>query len=269
MKQRLIIFVILGVFILAVDTIFNNESENRITIFESEINSLISTWVEQVGREPTINEVEGIIKQLIDEEILYREAVRLGLDKNDIIIKRRLAQKIGFLRQEAETVLPTQDEVKEFYLKNIKRYLVRERLTFSHIYFSENDQSYEKAKSALKLIEAGESVANFGEPFLLGKNFSSKTIPEIERSFGLSFAEELQKVEIKSWTGPVTSEYGSHLVYLNSATESYTPSLDEVKNIVINDIILQKQNNAVKDYLTELRSEYEIEILADLNEISK
>ena len=149
------------------------------------------------------------------------------------------------------------------------RYIVRERLTFSHIYFSENDQSYEKAKSALKLIEAGESVANFGEPFLLGKNFSSKTIPEIERSFGLSFAEELQKVEIKSWTGPVTSEYGSHLVYLNSATESYTPSLDEVKNIVINDIILQKQNNAVKDYLTELRSEYEIEILADLNEISK
>ena len=120
MKQRLIIFVILGVLILAVDTIFNNESENRITIFESEINSLISTWVEQVGREPTINEVEGIIKQLIDEEILYREAVRLGLDKNDIIIKRRLAQKIGFLRQEAETVLPTQDEVKEFYLKNIK-----------------------------------------------------------------------------------------------------------------------------------------------------
>ena len=145
MKQRLIIFVILGVLILAVDTIFNNESENRITIFESEINSLISTWVEQVGREPTINEVEGIIKQLIDEEILYREAVRLGLDKNDIIIKRRLAQKIGFLRQEAETVLPTQDEVKEFYLKNIKRYLVRERLTFSHIYFSENDQSYQKA----------------------------------------------------------------------------------------------------------------------------
>ena len=269
MKQRLIIFVILGVLILAVDTIFNNESENRITIFESEINSLISTWVEQVGREPTINEVEGIIKQLIDEEILYREAVRLGLDKNDIIIKRRLAQKIGFLRQEAETALPTEDEVKEFYLKNIKRYLVRERLTFSHIYFSENDQSYEKAKSALKLIEAGESVANFGEPFLPGKNFSSKTIPEIERSFGLSFAEELQKVEIKSWTGPVTSEYGSHLVYLNSATESYTPSLDEVKNIVINDIILQKQNNAVKDYLTELRSEYEIEILADLNEISK
>ena len=118
MKQRLIIFVILGVLILAVDTIFNNESENRITIFESEINSLISTWVEQVGREPTINEVEGIIKQLIDEEILYREAVRLGLDKNDIIIKRRLAQKIGFLRQEAETVLPTEDEVKEFYLKN-------------------------------------------------------------------------------------------------------------------------------------------------------
>ena len=102
MKQRLFIFLLLGILILTVDIIFNDENENKITIFESEINSLIGTWVEQVGRDPTVQEVEGIIKQLIDEEILYREAVKLGLDKNDIIIKRRLAQKIGFLRQESD-----------------------------------------------------------------------------------------------------------------------------------------------------------------------
>ena len=102
MKQRLFIFLILGIIILSADLMFNDESEDKITIFESEINSLIGTWVDQVGREPTIQEIDGIIKQLLDEEILYREALKLGLDKNDIIIKRRLAQKIGFLRQEAE-----------------------------------------------------------------------------------------------------------------------------------------------------------------------
>ncbi len=96
MKQRLFIFLILGIIILSADLMFNDESEDKITIFESEINSLIGTWVDQVGREPTIQEIDGIIKQLLDEEILYREALKLGLDKNDIIIKRRLAQKINW-----------------------------------------------------------------------------------------------------------------------------------------------------------------------------
>ena len=100
------------------------------------------------------------------------------------------------------------------------------------------------------------------------ENFSSKTISEVERSFGQSFAEDIQSVDIKSWSGPIISEYGSHLVYVNSASEAFTPELEDVKNLVINDIVLERQNNAVKEYLKELRSAYQIEILADLNEIS-
>ena len=123
MKQRLFIFFILGILILTADLVFNDENEDKITIFESEINSLIGTWVNQVGREPTIQEVDGIIKQLLDEEILYREAIKLGLDKNDIIIKRRLAQKIGFLRQEADSVLPSEQEVSDFYNQNLVFFL--------------------------------------------------------------------------------------------------------------------------------------------------
>ena len=156
MKQRLIIFVILGVLILAVDTIFNNESENRITIFESEINSLISTWVEQVGRAPTINEVEGIIKQLIDEEILYREALRLGLDQNDRIIKRRLAQKISFLKQETDREEPNSKKLTEFFSKNRDRYYVPATFSFTHYYFSKSSEAKIKAKVGLsEIVELG------------------------------------------------------------------------------------------------------------------
>ena len=138
MAKRLFIFLLFGILILIADLTFNEESDNKITIFESEINSLIGTWVNQVGREPTLQEVDGIIKQLLDEEILYREAIKLGLDKNDIIIKRRLAQKIGFLRQEADSSLPSEEEVSNFYNKNIDKYFVGKRITFSHIYFSAN-----------------------------------------------------------------------------------------------------------------------------------
>ena len=266
MKQRLFIFLILGILILSADLIFNNESEDKITIFESEINSLIGTWVDQVGREPTIQEVDGIIKQLLDEEILYREAIKLGLDKNDIIIKRRLAQKIGFLRQEADSSLPSEKEINDFYNQNTKKYFVDKRITFSHIYFSESKDQEAKAARALNLIKSGAAETDFGEPFLLGKNFSSKSISEIERSFGKEFSEVIQSIVPQEWSGPLNSEYGSHLIFVNSISESFTPALEEIKNIVVSDVILEKQNNSVKEYLKELRSKYQIEILADLNE---
>ena len=269
MKQRLIIFFILGIIILIVDLLFNEESDNKITIFESEINSLIGTWVTQVGREPTLQEVDGIIKQLLDEEILYREAIRLGLDKNDIIIKRRLAQKIGFLRQEQETTKPTEKEIESFYDDNRNKYYVEKRITFSHIYFSTAIDSEIKATEAFNSINTGKSESNFGEPFLLGKNFSSKTISEIERSFGKNFADQIQNVNPKEWSSPLLSEYGHHLIYINSVFDPFTPSLKDIKDIVINDLVIDRQSNSVKEYLKELRKKYQIEILADLNEISR
>ena len=92
---------------------------------------------------------------------------------------------------------------------------------------------------------------------------------EIERSFGKTFSQDIQNLTIKEWSGPLKSEYGSHLVFINSIAESFTPNLEEIKNIVINDVVLEKQNNSVKNYLKELRNKYQIEILADLNETAK
>ena len=115
MKQKLLIFFSIGLMIFAIDIVFNEDSSNKVTIYESELDSLINTWVTQVGREPTNEEIDGIIKQLIDEEILYREALKLGLDKNDIIIKRRLAQKISFLKQESISRNPSEDAIRDYY----------------------------------------------------------------------------------------------------------------------------------------------------------
>ena len=113
-----------------IDIVFNEDSPNKITIYESELDSLINTWITQVGREPTNEETDGIIKQLIDEEILYREALKLGLDKNDIIIKRRLAQKISFLKQESISSNPSEEEIKEYYSNHTDDYFVESTYTF-------------------------------------------------------------------------------------------------------------------------------------------
>ena len=120
----------------------------------------------------------------------------------------------------------------------------------------------------MSLIRSGSNATDFGEPFLLGKNFSAKSIPEIERSFGNEFSEEIQNINPQTWSGPLNSVYGSHLVYVNSIANSFTPTLEDIKNVVINDVVLEKQNNSTKKYLKELRNKYQIEILADLNEVS-
>ena len=101
MTKRLLSFLCIGLVILLLDSWLETSTRDKtITLYDDEIDSLIETWTAQVGRPPNDQDIKGIINQLVEEEILYREALKLGLDKDDIIIKRRLAQKIGFLKQE-------------------------------------------------------------------------------------------------------------------------------------------------------------------------
>ena len=265
MKQKLLIFFSIGLFIFVIDIVFNEDSPNKITIYESELDSLINTWITQVGREPTNEEIDGIIKQLIDEEMLYREALKLGLDKNDIIIKRRLAQKISFLKQESISSNPSEEEIKEYYGNHTDDYFVESTYTFSHIYFSEDNQAQSRSIKALQSIQQGEEPSLFGDPFLLGKNFSIKTSKELKRSFGDQFSDSIKDLDIKKWDGPISSEYGEHLIFLNSYTDSFLPELSQVRSIVVSDILAREQSQSTAKYLEKLREEYEIEILSDLN----
>ena len=124
--------------------------DKNIFVSDQEILSLISAWKSQVGRDPTDDELARIINNLIDEEILYREALVLGLDQEDTIIKRRLAQKISFLKEESIPEIPTPKELNEYYKNNKEKYYIESSYTFTHYYFSENDNSLERSLQALK-----------------------------------------------------------------------------------------------------------------------
>ncbi len=262
MKQRLFIFLLLGILILTVDIIFNDENENKITIFESEINSLIGTWVEQVGRDPTVQEVEGIIKQLIDEEILYREALLLGLDQEDTIIKRRLAQKISFLKEESIPEIPTTEELKKYYENNKEKYYIEPSFTFTHYYFSENNNSLERSQQAIKALQDNYKVKS--DPFYLGKTFANEPLRNINTNFGKTFSKELIEADLNQWNGPFESTYGHHIVYINSVNQGYIPEIEEVLRQVEVDFLQIKREQAVKGFLNNIRSEYTIFINPDL-----
>ena len=172
-----------------VDTAMSADEDKNIFISDQEILSLISAWKSQVGRDPTDDELARIINNLIDEEILYREALLLGLDQEDTIIKRRLAQKISFLKEESIPEIPTTEELKKYYENNKEKYYIEPSFTFTHYYFSENNNSLERSQQAIKALQDNYKVKS--DPFYLGKTFANEPLRNINTNFGKTFSKEL------------------------------------------------------------------------------
>ena len=238
------------------------DEDKNIFVSDQEILSLISAWKSQVGRDPTDDELARIINNLIDEEILYREALLLGLDKEDTIIKRRLAQKISFLKEESIPEIPTTEELKKYYENNKEKYYIEPSFTFTHYYFSENNNSLERSQQALKALQNNSKVKS--DPFYLGKTFANEPLRNINTNFGDSFSKKLITADHAVWNGPFESTYGHHIVYINSVNPGYIPEIEEVLRQVEVDFLQIKREQAVKGFLNNIRSEYTIFINPDL-----
>ena len=262
MKYKVLIFFIIGICLYLVDTAMSADEDKNIFVSDQEILSLISAWKSQVGRDPTDDELARIINNLIDEEILYREALLLGLDQEDTIIKRRLAQKISFLKEESIPEIPTAEELNEYYKNNKEKYYIEPSFTFTHYYFSENNNSLERSQQALKALQDNNKVKS--DPFYLGKTFANEPLRNINTNFGESFSKELITADLAVWNGPFESTYGHHIVYINSVNPGYIPEIEEVLRQVEVDFLQIKREQAVKGFLNNIRSEYTIFINPDL-----
>jgi len=238
------------------------DEDKNIFVSDQEILSLISAWKSQVGRDPTDDELVRIINNLIDEEILYREALLLGLDQEDTIIKRRLAQKISFLKEESIPEIPTTEELKKYYENNKEKYYIEPSFTFTHYYFSENNNSLERSQQAIKALQDNYKVKS--DPFYLGKTFANEPLRSINTNFGKTFSKELIEADLNQWNGPFESTYGHHIVYINSVNPGYIPEIEEVLRQVEVDFLQIKREQAVKEFLNNIRSEYTIFINPDL-----
>lgn len=260
MRNKILIFFIIGLIIYVIDIGFNSDNNlNEIYISDSELTNLLLTWKSQVGREPTAIEATNIINNLVEEEILYREALKLGLDNEDRIIKRRLAQKITFLKQETLLKQPSDEVLRSFYNLNKNKYFVQPLYSFTHLYFSKGPDSKKRADKALKELIQNKTPNN-SDPFLLGKEFYKNSTDEIIRNFGKSFENVFNKLILDQWSGPYESSYGHHLIFLNSRKDGFNPDWIEIKNQVLNDYFLQSKEEAIKKYLEEIKSEYKVVI---------
>ena len=266
-KEPLFHFLIIGALIFVVFSMVNqNEptvSGNMIIVTNAEIERLSGNWSKRWNRPPTETELKGLVDSYIKEEVYYREALALGLDKNDTILRRRLMQKMEFLTNDlAELSTPDKSELKKYLLDNKEKYQLPARVSFSHIYFSldkRGAKAFEDAKNAMPQLN-DLSTPEKGDSFMLPYNFVQKTPFEVERLFGAGFAEQLFTLNTNAWQGPIASGYGFHLVRISEKTDPRMPELFSVIDKVRTDLMFELRQKMNKKIYEKFKERYEIVI---------
>jgi len=195
-KEPLLHFLIIGAVIFVVFSIANKDeaavSGNKIVVSTPEIERLSDNWSKKWNRPPTETELKGLVESYIKEEVYYREALALGLDQNDTILRRRLMQKMEFLSNDlAELNQPDEAALNKYFLENQEKYKLPARVSFTHIYFSLDKRGakvVEDAKSVLIGLNALRAP-ELGDTFMMQYDFVQETPFEVERLFGKGFTE--------------------------------------------------------------------------------
>lgn len=266
-KEPLLHFLVIGVVIFAVFSIANKEEAavggNKIVVSSAETERLSDAWSKRMNRPPTEIELQGLIEAFIKEEVYYREALALGLDQDDTIIRRRLMQKMEFLSNDlAELDQPDESALNKYFLENQEKYRLPAQISFTHIYFS-IDKRGARALEDSKLVLAELDVSRAperGDSFMMEYDFVKETPSEVARSFGSGFAEQLFTLETNTWQGPVASGYGFHLVRISEKIDARMPELASVIDKVRTDFMFEQRQKINKEIYEKFKARYEIVI---------
>ena len=274
LREPLLIFLVLGALLFGFHTLVNDQptvpdTAGRIQVTAADIDRLRAGWQRQMGRPPQPQEVQRLIHDFIREEVLVREAQALGLDRDDTIIRRRLAQKMNFLVEDLALLnAPTEADVSDYFAQHPDIYLQPPRISFTHIYFSRDrrgDAALADAERALNQLAAADQpplhALELGDPFMLQFDYSLQSPQEVSQLFGQSFADALFDLAPASWRGPVVSSYGLHLVSVQERVEGRLPDLVEVRELVLQDLARERRREAKARAYSVLQDRYEIELI--------
>ncbi len=271
LREPLLHFLVIGAALFVLFAVFGDDTVARddvIRVTAADVDRLRARWTSQYKRPPTRDELRGIVDQHVREEVLNREARLLGLDKDDVVIRRRLAQKVEFLTEDFATAVPPTDaEIAAYYEENREKYRVPEGATFSHVYFNADRRGMKGAVAAANevrdrmLASSDPSVRPdaAGDPFVLPLDFHARSRPEVEELFGpTDFTERVFTAEPGKWTGPLLSAYGVHIVYVHETTPSWLRALEDVRADARRDLVSQRRRNASATFYNSMLERYTV-----------
>jgi PPIC-type PPIASE domain len=211
----------------------------RIVVTQGQIEHLAAGFNRVHGRPISPEELEGLIGDYVREEVYYREALALGLDRDDAVIRNRLRLKMEFISDDvAAQAEPTEEQLRRYLQEHPDTFRIEPHFTFSQVYLNPERHRESLAHDAAQLLtqlnQAGDKadVSELGDPFLLEHNFVALAASEVVKQFGEKFAARLGELPRDRWQGPVESGYGVHLVFVSETTQGRVPTLEEVRDAV-------------------------------------
>jgi hypothetical protein len=239
---------------------------SRIELTENDLRQLAVVWTAQWGRPPTPEELRNLVEGRVREEVLYREALALGLERGDTIVKRRLAQKIQFLAEDVSGLRdPADEELRAWFSRNGARFTSSDRVSFRQLYFS-FDQRGERARGAagraLETLAASpnRSVARAvrGDPFIFEDYYGDQASEDVARVFGTGFAEAVFRLRPGAWQGPIESGFGWHVVWVDAITRGRIPTYEEIEPAVRAAWLDEQRDESRRRAFDAMRARYQV-----------
>jgi hypothetical protein len=271
LREPLIHFLLIGAVLFAVDhyvqpTQGAAPASKQIQLTFDDLGQLVMLFQSQWRREPTAQELSRLVENKVQEEILYREGLAMGLDKDDTIVKRRMAQKLQFLAEDvAGAREPTTAELKGWFEKNKAIFAQPSRVSFRHLYFSPDRRGQRARDDAEKVLTklAGQPQVtkladSLADPFMFQDYYRDRAPDYLGKEFGPQFAQAVAKLPPGSWHGPIESGFGWHLVFVDTVIPGRVPAFEEIEPDVKTAWLGEQKAQAWEKAYKAMRAKYTV-----------
>jgi hypothetical protein len=268
LREPLLQFLVLAAVLFGINAYLTRGAEEapaKIVVTTAQIDSLAKTFAMTWQRQPTPEELDGLVEDYIRDEVYYREGKAIGVDRDDIVIRRRIRQKMEFFAEDMAAAEPTDAELAAYLSDHVDDFRRDDKVSFQHLYLSESKRG-ETLDDDARLVSAellGRTEVDrmpTSDGFLLGNDFENVTRADVARDFGEAFAAKLFEAAQGVWEGPVASPFGLHFVFVRDRGEGGTPRLEEAREAVEREFLNERRNKVQEAFYQNLRKRYEVVI---------
>jgi hypothetical protein len=265
LREPLVHVVVLGAMLFVVHrAVAPPRASEEITVSAATLDGMKQDFQRRTGRAPSASDEQALLDDFVDEEVLVREALAMGLDRGDPIVRRRLLQKMEFLIDNTEPVpAPTDAQLAAFLAAHADRYASPARISFTHVFVSTQAHPTDAAAVAAGLktqLEAGADPTPLGDPFLRGRDVRLYAQAELANVYGAGFAADVMRAPENVWTGPLRSTFGFHVVRVGERRAGTAPELGAVRERVEHDWREDERQRLDREARSRLRARYVVRV---------
>lgn len=262
-REPLLHFLLLGTALFALYGWVNDGlpgAQNEIVVSRGQMRSLEAQFVRVWQRPATPQELLGLVDNWVREEILFREGLLMGLDRDDPIVRRRIAQKVEFILDSAIPATPTETELQAWLDTHGEKYSIERQYSLRQVFFDparHGEATASLISSGQAALKKGSTVA--GDPTMLPATLTASA-SQVARVFGGEFEISLRTLPLGGWEGPVRSGFGLHLVELTVRAADRKASLREVREAVTRDLLHARVEEANAAFYEKMKATYNVRI---------